>query len=101
MTQIAQVGAVSARMPTQWGIFEAIGFERGVSNGSKQVESALAIVLGDLTEDAPLLRIHSQYLTGEVFGSLRCDCKEQLEISVGPGFMIMHPVSRPLTELDP
>ena len=86
MTQIAQVGAVrrvvSARMPTQWGMFEAIGFERGVSNGSQQVESALAIVLGDLTQDAPLLRIHSQCFTGEVFGSLRCDCKDQLEIAI-------------------
>ena len=81
-TQIAQVGAVrrvvSARMPTRWGMFEAIGFERGVSNGSQQVESALAIVLGDLTQDAPLLRLHSQCFTGQVLG---CHCAVTAKIS--------------------
>src|SRR5205823_4247603 len=42
----------------------------------------LALVLGDLTEGAPLVRIHSQCFTGEVLGSLRCDCNEQLEIAM-------------------
>src|SRR4030095_2804775 len=37
---------------------------------------------GDLSGDAPLLRIHSQCFTGEVLGSLRCDCKDQLEIAM-------------------
>ena len=37
---------------------------------------------GDLTEGAPLVRIHSQCFTGEVLGSLRCDCNEQLEIAM-------------------
>ncbi|MBV9924277.1 MAG: hypothetical protein JOZ96_04485 [Acidobacteria bacterium] len=50
------------------------------SDGSRRVETALA--LGDLTEDAPLLRIHSQCFTGEVLGSLRCDCGEQMEIAM-------------------
>ncbi len=71
-----------ARMPTKWGMFSAIGFERQVSNGSKPAETALAIVLGELTSGAPLLRIHSQCFTGEVLGSLRCDCNGQLEMAM-------------------
>ena len=82
-----QVGAVrqivSTRIPTEWGpLFQDLGFERDVSNGSRSVESALAIVLGDLTGCAPLLRIHSQCFTGEALGSLRCDCRDQLEIAM-------------------
>ena len=82
-----QVGAVrqivSTRIPTKWGpVFQVLGFERDVSNGSRIVESALAIALGDLTACAPLLRIHSQCFTGEALGSLRCDCRDQLEIAM-------------------
>ena len=85
---------VTTQMPTRWGVFQVIGFERDTSNGSRSVETALAIVmgelrdlgdlgdLGDLTADAPLLRLHSQCLTSEAFGSLRCDCAEQLEIAM-------------------
>jgi GTP cyclohydrolase II len=62
---------VSTRMPTRWGEFQTLGFERDISNGSGRIETGVAIVLGDLTEDAPLLRIHSQCFTGEVLGSLR------------------------------
>ena len=69
-------------MPTRWGEFKTIAFERDTCNGRRRVETALAIVLGDLTERAPLLRIHSQCFTGEVLGSLRCDCGEQLEIAL-------------------
>jgi GTP cyclohydrolase II len=72
----------SARMPTKWGMFDAIGFERAISNGARRVETALAIVTGDLTEGVPLLRIHSQCFTGEVLGSLRCDCRDQLEVAM-------------------
>jgi GTP cyclohydrolase II len=72
----------STRMPTKWGMFSAIGFERQVSNGSRRAETALAIVLGELTSGAPLLRIHSQCFTGEVLGSLRCDCNDQLEMAM-------------------
>ena len=82
----AQLGAlwriVSTRMPTKWGMFEAIGFERDMSNGTRRVETALAIVMGDLTKGAPLLRIHSQCATGELLGSLRCDCRDQLEMAM-------------------
>ena len=78
--QVRQV--VSTRMPTKWGLFRMLGFEREILNGTRRIETALALVLGDLTEGAPLLRIHSQCLTGEVLGSLRCDCNEQLEIAM-------------------
>jgi GTP cyclohydrolase II len=72
----------STRMPTQWGMFDAIGFERDVWNGTHRVETALALVMGDLAQDAPLLRIHSQCFTGEMLGSLRCDCHDQLRMAM-------------------
>jgi 3,4-dihydroxy-2-butanone 4-phosphate synthase/GTP cyclohydrolase II len=61
-------------------MFQAFGFESASSK-----ECAIALVLGDLCErnaGAPLLRVHSQCLTSEAFGSLRCDCAEQLEIAL-------------------
>ena len=74
---------VSARMPTRWGMFTAIGYERDVSSrGRPAVETALALVMGDPTTGTPLLRIHSQCFTGEVLGSLRCDCHDQLEMAM-------------------
>src|SRR6201997_2800223 len=69
-------------MPTKWGMFDAIGFERDISGGARKTETALALVMGDLTEGVPLLRIHSQCFTGEVLGSLRCDCHGQLEMAM-------------------
>jgi GTP cyclohydrolase II len=72
----------SARMPTKWGTFDVIGFERDVSNGTQRVETALAMVMGDVTKEVPLLRIHSQCFTGEILGSLRCDCRDQLEMAM-------------------
>jgi 3,4-dihydroxy-2-butanone 4-phosphate synthase/GTP cyclohydrolase II len=63
-------------------VFQALAFERKIVNGTRRVETALALVLGDLTAGAPLVRIHSQCFTGEVLGSLRCDCNEQLEIAM-------------------
>ena len=62
-----------------------MGFERDISSSirrGRRVETALAMVMGDLTQGAPLLRIHSQCLTGEVLGSLRCDCRDQLDIAM-------------------
>jgi 3,4-dihydroxy-2-butanone 4-phosphate synthase/GTP cyclohydrolase II len=63
-------------------LFQALAFEREIANGTRRVETALALVLGDLTEGTPLVRIHSQCFTGEVLGSLRCDCHDQLEIAM-------------------
>ncbi len=67
-------------------MFHTQGFERAILNGSRHVETALAMFMGELTGDptggAPLVRIHSQCFTGEVLGSLRCDCNDQLEIAM-------------------
>src|ERR1700741_2179085 len=86
MKRAAQVDTlrrvVSTRMPTRWGTFQALAFERVIANGTRRVETALALVLGDVTQGTPLLRIHSQCFTGEVLGSLRCDCTDQLEIAM-------------------
>jgi GTP cyclohydrolase II len=71
-----------ARLPTQWGNFEALAFERHSPRSASPVETAVAIFLGDLTHGAPLLRIHSQCLTAELFSSLRCDCADQLDIAM-------------------
>lgn len=73
---------LTTRMPTQWGVFQTLGFEQTFSSGSGRVETALALVCGDLTHGTPLLRIHSQCLTGELFSSLRCDCSEQLALAM-------------------
>jgi 3,4-dihydroxy 2-butanone 4-phosphate synthase / GTP cyclohydrolase II len=72
----------TARMPTKWGMFHVIRFKREIASGVPGVETALAIVMGDLCEDAPLLRIHSQCFTGEALGSLRCDCGDQLTMAL-------------------
>jgi GTP cyclohydrolase II len=42
----------------------------------------VALVMGDVHSDAPLVRVHSQCLTGDVFHSLRCDCRQQLEMAL-------------------
>ena len=86
MTLTAQPGTVrrvvSARMPTRWGLFQTLGFEHAPANGGRRLETALAMILGDPTDGVPLVRIHSQCFTGEVLGSLRCDCHDQLEIAM-------------------
>ena len=64
----------SVQMPTEHGTFEAIGYE-DVTTG----EQHLAIVKGEFDPEVPtLVRVHSECLTGDVFGSQRCDCGEQL-----------------------
>jgi len=69
----------STRMPTKWGLFKAIGYVQDGANGS----AALVMTLGDpTTAAAPLLRIHTQCVTGEILGSLRCDCGEQLAVAM-------------------
>jgi GTP cyclohydrolase II len=90
-----------ADFPTRWGAFRILGFE-GVldaprpcaevaasANGasayeikSSEVEGLVALVMGDIHSAPPLVRIHSQCLTGDVFGSLRCDCRLQLELAM-------------------
>src|SRR5208337_4001221 len=72
----------TTRLPTKWGEFQILGFEREISNGLQPVETAVVLVFGEITVKPPLLRIHSQCLTGDVFGSLRCDCGHQLELAM-------------------
>jgi GTP cyclohydrolase II len=59
-----------------------LGFEQTTGNGGPHIETAVALTLGDPMEGAPLLRIHSQCLTGDVLKSLRCDCGDQLELAM-------------------
>jgi len=79
--QRSLVRVASTRLPTMFGVFDLVGFERAnVDKG--ETESALLLMLGELQNQVPLLRIHSQCLTGEVLGSLRCDCRGQLELAM-------------------
>ena len=68
----------SARVPTQWGEFECVAY-RSTIDGIEH----LAFVRGDIDSGAPVLtRVHSECLTGDVFGSLRCDCGDQLSAAL-------------------
>ncbi|MBV9622814.1 MAG: GTP cyclohydrolase II [Acidobacteria bacterium] len=71
----------SAKFPTRWGNFEIYGFRRSLGADAPP-EEAVALVMGDIHGRPPLVRIHSQCLTGDVFGSLRCDCRQQLELAL-------------------
>ncbi len=64
----------NAKLPTVFGEFEAVVFENEVDNGTH-----VALVKGRVDDGAPtLVRVHSGCLTADVFGSLRCDCRDQL-----------------------
>ena len=79
--EIEQVAA--ADFPTRWGKFRIYGFRRhSKADGDRRVEEAVVLVMGDVTSRPPLVRVHSQCLTGDVFHSLRCDCRQQLELSL-------------------
>ena len=82
-----------ADFPTRWGAFRIFGFEGTAFSTEKRlqpgncrqrqsVEGLVALVMGDIHAAPPLVRIHSQCLTGDVFGSLRCDCRLQLELAL-------------------
>src|SRR5262245_35659467 len=79
-------------LPTPYGVFRLFGFE-----SEDKSESLLALVMGNVAaEESVLLRIHSQCLTGDVFGSHRCDCGDQLHLAMekiegrGVGILIYH-----------
>ncbi|MEM8960223.1 MAG: bifunctional 3,4-dihydroxy-2-butanone-4-phosphate synthase/GTP cyclohydrolase II [Acidobacteriota bacterium] len=61
------------KMPTDWGTFVAHAYRSEITG-----EEHVAFVLGDITGEPPLVRVHSQCLTGDIFGSRRCDCGPQL-----------------------
>ena len=73
-----------ADFPTRWGHFRILGFEGQftAADGERRKETAVALVMGDIQSRPPLVRIHSQCLTGDVFASLRCDCRQQLELAL-------------------
>jgi GTP cyclohydrolase II len=75
--------AAEADFPTRWGHFRILGFT-GKIGVDRRSEEAVAVVMGNVTDatQPPLVRIHSQCLTGDVFGSLRCDCRQQLEMAL-------------------
>jgi GTP cyclohydrolase II len=64
-------------------MFRAIGYEREIDNGSRRVETAVALMMGDAAGRVSLVRIHSQCFTGEILGSLRCDCRGQYVFGLG------------------
>src|SRR5215510_13507615 len=67
-----------AELPSRWGNFTIHGF-----TGTGPQEEAIALVRGNLNGKAvPLVRVHSQCLTGDVLNSLRCDCRAQLELAL-------------------
>ena len=86
------VKIADADFPTRWGHFRILGFEGHLptprpcceesAQHGKRVEGLVALVMGDIHAAPPLVRIHSQCLTGDVFGSLRCDCRLQLELAL-------------------
>jgi 3,4-dihydroxy 2-butanone 4-phosphate synthase/GTP cyclohydrolase II len=64
-----------ARMPTCYGEFTIAAYENDIDS-----HTHIALVKGEITEDTPVLvRVHSECLTGDVFGSMRCDCGSQLQ----------------------
>jgi GTP cyclohydrolase II len=80
---LRQVAATA--LPTSWGAFSALGFERpDLSRG--RLETAIVLILGNPfgapLRRAPLVRLHSECLTGDALRSLRCDCGEQLELAL-------------------
>ena len=67
-----------ARLPTRYGPFQAVAYKSHVDTGEH-----IALTIGEWTEDEPVLvRIHSECLTGDVFGSMRCDCGEQIDLAL-------------------
>ena len=67
-----------AHLPTKYGTFKIYGYKNTL-DGSEHV----ALVMGDINPDEPtLVRVHSECLTGDIFGSLRCDCQSQLHAAL-------------------
>ncbi len=67
-----------AKLPTKFGEFTAIAYKSDIDPNEH-----VALVMGDITTEEPVLvRVHSECLTGDVLGSLRCDCGEQLQLAM-------------------
>ncbi len=69
---------IAVEMPTAWGDFQLVAF-RQINNDQEH----LALIKGEWNEEEPVLvRVHSSCLTGDIFGSCRCDCGEQLHAAM-------------------
>jgi len=69
---------VSTKLPTEFGVFNSVTFRNVLDN-----QIYIALINGEISAETPtLVRVHSQCLTGDVFGSFRCDCGEQLKKSM-------------------
>jgi GTP cyclohydrolase II len=81
LSELKLIKAAEADFPSRFGHFRIYGFEGQRADGS---EEAVVLRLGDVSAEAgaPLVRIHSQCLTGDVLHSLRCDCRSQLELAL-------------------
>ncbi|MEA2257225.1 MAG: cyclohydrolase [Acidobacteriaceae bacterium] len=80
---LKQIAAVS--FPTHWAHFRLLAFEgihAGDATKKASSDTALALILGEIHNAPPIVRIHSQCTTGDVFHSLRCDCHDQLEYAL-------------------
>ena len=66
-----------AKLPTKYGNFEIVGYEE-ILTGKQHV----ALIKGDVNKEPVLVRIHSECLTGDILGSLRCDCGDQLHAAM-------------------
>ena len=75
--------AAEAKLPTPYGDFTIIAYEAEMPGCGQSGEAHLALVMGDLNGDAPVLtRVHSECLTGDTLHSLRCDCGKQLDAAM-------------------
>ncbi len=81
MSPISELRKVAeADFPSRFGQFRIYGFAH---TAGSETEEVVALKMGDLEHGGPpLVRIHSQCLTGDVFHSLRCECRAQLELSL-------------------
>jgi len=69
-----------ANVPTEYGMFRFLVYREELGRG--QVHDHVAVVRGDVAGEEILTRIHSECLTGEVFHSLKCDCRQQLDLAM-------------------
>src|SRR5208337_3564726 len=73
----------SANCPTRWGNFLIFGYERDSNDTVSPLrQTAIALLMGVMSSAPPLIRIHSECFTGDVLGSLRCDCGQQLQMAL-------------------
>jgi GTP cyclohydrolase II len=82
---VASVSRYSeANVPTEYGTFRVIVYRESAprADGTTEIDEHVAVVAGDVRGDDVLVRIHSECMTGEVLHSLKCDCREQLDLAL-------------------